>query len=180
MKKKIIYTAVLAAALGLAATGAVAQTSGDPAVSDAVPITGPARGQAPAAARAEVGEGTVTETETGDDGAAYEVEITKNDGTEVDVELDESFNVLSVEDDSDDNDDLEGEHDDDADEVPLTGPELERATQAALAEVGAGTVTESEVEDSGFELEVTLDDGTEVEVELDDSFNVISVETDDE
>ncbi len=40
------------------------------------------------------GGGTVIETETGDDGAAYSVEIRLADGAEVEVELDENFDVI--------------------------------------------------------------------------------------
>ncbi|MGH3085442.1 MAG: hypothetical protein ACRDNP_15565 [Gaiellaceae bacterium] len=45
------------------------------------------------AALAHVGGGTVLETEAGDDGAAYSVEIRLTDGSGVEVELDESFAV---------------------------------------------------------------------------------------
>lgn len=65
--------------------------------------------------------------------------------------------------------------DDDATDTPITGPELERATAAALAHTGEGRVTETEVgdEDSYYEVEVTLDDGRQVDVQLDEDFNVV-------
>jgi uncharacterized membrane protein YkoI len=59
-----------------------------------VAITGSALDKASAAALAYVGEGTVTETEVGDEEGYYEVEVTLNDGRQVDVHLDENFNVL--------------------------------------------------------------------------------------
>ena len=49
---------------------------------------------ASAAALEHTGGGKVTETEAGDEEGAYEVEVTRADGTQVDVHLDEDFNVL--------------------------------------------------------------------------------------
>ncbi len=57
---------------------------------------------ASAAALAHLGEGTVTETEVEDEESYYEVEVTKDDGTQVDVQLDESFTVVGAEDDVED------------------------------------------------------------------------------
>lgn len=50
-------------------------------------------------------EGEVIETETGDDGAAYGVEVRKDDGSVVEVNLDESFEVIGTEADDDGSDD---------------------------------------------------------------------------
>lgn len=62
----------------------------------------------------------------------------------------------------------------------LTGSTLERASKAALAEVGEGKVTDSESDDDGtYEIEVTLDNGREVDVTLDDAFKVLTVDRDD-
>ena len=44
----------------------------------------------------------MTETEAGDEESYYEVEVTLDDGTQVDVQLDEDFNVVGDETDSDD------------------------------------------------------------------------------
>jgi uncharacterized membrane protein YkoI len=44
-----------------------------------------------------VGSGRVTGTEVGDDGPFYEIEVTLDDGTEVDVTLDEAFTVVHEE-----------------------------------------------------------------------------------
>jgi uncharacterized membrane protein YkoI len=68
------------------------------------------------------------------------------------------------------------------DEQPLTGSTLERATAAALAHTGGGTVTETEVGDDGaaYEVEVRLANGRQVEVSLDESFQVVGQEADDD
>lgn len=57
----------------------------------------------------------------------------------------------------------------------LTGDTLERASNAALAEVGPGTVIAAERNDDGgsaYDLSVRLDNGDEVDVELNESFDV--------
>jgi uncharacterized membrane protein YkoI len=58
-------------------------------------LTSAERTRAAAAAKAAVGGGTVTEVEASDDqGEAYEVEVRKAGGTEWDVTLDSSFDVV--------------------------------------------------------------------------------------
>jgi len=68
------------------------------------------------------------------------------------------------------------------DDKPLTGSNLEKATAAALAHTGGGTVVETEVGDDGaaYGVEVRLDDGRVVEVNLDESFDVIGQQNDDD
>lgn len=68
------------------------------------------------------------------------------------------------------------------DDTPLTGTDLDRATQAALEHTGGGTVLETEAGDDGaaYGVEIQRDDGTVVEVQLDSSFNVIGDESDDD
>ncbi len=89
----------------------------------------------------------------------------------------------------DDNDSTAGSHessDDDDDEdpndkdIPITGPDLDRASEVAINHLGGGTVTETEIEDeeSYYEVEVTLDDGRQVDVQLDENFNVVGTESD--
>ena len=65
-----------------------------------VAITGNELEQASAAALKYIGEGRVTDSEVGDEEGYYEIEITLDNGQEVDVHLDENFNVLSHESDS--------------------------------------------------------------------------------
>ena len=70
---------------------------------------------------------------------------------------------------------------DDANEgpdIPITGPDLERASAVALEFTGEGRVTATEIEDeeSYYEVEVRLDDGREVDVQLDEAFNVVGTD----
>ena len=61
----------------------------------------------------------------------------------------------------------------------LTGSAMEKASAAALAEVGEGTVTDAEADDEGtgaYEVEVTLKNGEEINVHLDKAFDVVAVE----
>ena len=70
--------------------------------------------------------------------------------------------------------------DDDDTEAPITGEALARASEAALAHVGQGRVTETELgdEESYYEVEVTLNDGSQIDVQLDRNFNVVGDEAD--
>jgi uncharacterized membrane protein YkoI len=61
------------------------------------PLTGADLDRATKAALDHTGGGTVTETETGDDGAAYGVEVRKPDGRHVEVALDSGFGVVGEE-----------------------------------------------------------------------------------
>lgn len=60
-------------------------------------------------------------------------------------------------------------------DLPITGPNLERASRVALDYVGGGRVTDTEIEDeeSYYEIEVTRDDGSQIDVQLDELFNVV-------
>ncbi len=62
--------------------------------------------QAERAALEETGGGTVTGTEVDDEESKYEVEVTLDDGTQVDVQLDPDFEVVGTE--SDGNEDESG------------------------------------------------------------------------
>lgn len=72
--------------------------TGDDDVNEAVDSDAPLRGtdldRAVAVALEHIGGGEVTETEVGDDGAAYGVEIRQADGTQVEVNLNDSFDVI--------------------------------------------------------------------------------------
>jgi uncharacterized membrane protein YkoI len=63
------------------------------------PITGSNLERASKAALDHVGEGRVTETEKGDEESYYEVEVTRDNGSQVDVQLDRDFNFVSQEED---------------------------------------------------------------------------------
>jgi uncharacterized membrane protein YkoI len=82
--------ALVALALGGAAL-AGASSGGDSEKA----ISGNALDQASAAALAHTGGGKVTDTEVGDEEGYYEVEVTRADGSQVDVHLNQDFKVLS-------------------------------------------------------------------------------------
>jgi hypothetical protein len=88
--------ALAAAGGGIAVAGGAGGDSGD----SEAPISGSALDQASQAALDHVGEGEVTDTETGDEESYYEVEVTRDDGGQVDVQLDRDFQVVGQEDDS--------------------------------------------------------------------------------
>jgi len=90
-KAWIIAGVVVALAVAAGGAGAVVATGGD---DNEQPITGSALEQASQAALDHTGEGGVTETEVGDEESYYEVEVTLDDGSQVDVQLDESFTVV--------------------------------------------------------------------------------------
>jgi uncharacterized membrane protein YkoI len=97
MKKRTVI--ILTAAGALAAGGtAIAAGGGDDDATD-TPISGNALERARAAALADT-PGRVTETEVGDEESHYEVEVTRPDGSQVDVQLDRDFNVVSSSTDS--------------------------------------------------------------------------------
>ncbi len=92
-RTKWMVGAGLAVAVVVGGAGAVLATN----AGDDAQLTGETRDKAVAAAQAHVGAGEVTDTEVGDDGAAYGVEIRLEDGSQVEVQLDESFTVTGTE-----------------------------------------------------------------------------------
>ena len=92
MRKRTIIT--ITAAGALAAGGTAIAAAGDDDATEK-PISGSALEQAKAAALADT-PGRVTETEVGDEESYYEVEVTRPDGSQVDVQLDRNFNVVSA------------------------------------------------------------------------------------
>jgi uncharacterized membrane protein YkoI len=95
-----LRTALIAAAAVAAAAGGGAAIASAGSDDDATekPITGSALERAKAAALAEE-PGRVTGTEVGDEEGYYEVEVTRADGSQVDVHLDKAFHVIGAEDD---------------------------------------------------------------------------------
>ena len=81
-------------------------------VDDDEPLSGTTLEQASDAALAETGGGTVLETEQGDDGAAYSVEVQTPDGSVVEVNLDDQFTVIGSSTDDDKGDESETTDDD--------------------------------------------------------------------
>ena len=110
MTKKQKMAIVIAAGLALAGVGGGYVIAGSP--DDDLPLRGSSYEKATEAALDHVGGGTVIETEdeNGDDGAAYSVEVRGEDGNVVEVNLDESFDVIGSENDDDASEDRdEGE-----------------------------------------------------------------------
>ncbi len=85
-----------AAVVTAATMGTAGALSGDDDAQDQ-PIPASALVQAEQAALAETGGGKVTETEVDDEESKYEVEVTLEDGTQVDVQLDDGFRVVGTE-----------------------------------------------------------------------------------
>ena len=86
----VAFAAAVAAGAGVAAAGG----SDDAGEGPDVPITGDALQRASEAALAATGGGQVTGTEVGDEESYYEVEVTRDDGSQVDVQLDENFAIV--------------------------------------------------------------------------------------
>ena len=160
------------------------------------------------AALEAVGSGRVTEVDEGDDDdtAAFIVEVALDDGTDIDVELDDNFEVLNQaeidnrigagaapsESPSADaggvttESPAPGDAVDDGnqrnvdDDTPLQGRSKQRAERAALDAVGGGRVTESTYADPderhAFEVEIELGGDDDVTVELDRDFNVVRID----
>ena len=105
MNRKRLLAGVAAAAvltLGIGTAVAAQQGQEDEAPGrddDAAeqPITGSPLEKASEAALDHVGGGEVTGTEVGDEEGYYEVEVTRADGSQVDVHLDRGFDVLGTE-----------------------------------------------------------------------------------
>jgi uncharacterized membrane protein YkoI len=96
MQTRTKFIAAGAAVLALAAGGAglaLATGEGDDDGTEQ-PIQGSELKRASAVALDAVGGGQVTETEIRDEEGYYEVEVTRDDGSQVDVHLDSRFNVL--------------------------------------------------------------------------------------
>ena len=94
--KIVIATTALAGGAVAGTAGFAAAGGSDDDASEA-PITGTALDQATDAALEHTGGGTVTGTEVGDEESLYEVEVTLDSGGQVDVQLDEAFNVVGSE-----------------------------------------------------------------------------------
>ena len=101
----IAGAALVIVAIAGSAGGAVIAIGGD----DEQPITGSALDQASQAALDHTGGGRVTGTEIGDEESFYEVEVTRDDGSQMDVQLDENFNVVGDKVDNETERDVDGQ-----------------------------------------------------------------------
>jgi uncharacterized membrane protein YkoI len=116
-----IRTLVIAAAVAmLVALGGAGIAYANGGADSEEQLTGPDAQKAKSAAIAAVGGGTVTEVERddGDDGygtsggGVYEVEVTRDNGSQVEVHLDGDYNVVGQEADEDGANDKDGPNDD--------------------------------------------------------------------
>ncbi|WP_406035305.1 PepSY domain-containing protein [Nocardioides sp. NBC_00163] len=101
LNRKRIAVIIAGAAVVTAGTvGAARALSADDDAQNR-PIPASDLDQASQVALAETGGGTVTGTEVDDEESKYEVEVTLDDGNQVDVQLDEDFQVVGTEGDDD-------------------------------------------------------------------------------
>jgi Peptidase propeptide and YPEB domain len=98
-RRRAVIAGAVAATVALGVTGgAVAFAGGD---DEGPPVTGPTADRAVAAALAETGGGRANAVERdSENGATFEVEVTRPDGKTVDVRLDGDYQVVIVESDS--------------------------------------------------------------------------------
>lgn len=182
---RLIATTGLAVAAAALATGGLATASTpldiEPIAASSTPLVETDLTRASEAALAEVGEGVVVSYSLERNG--FELDVVRDDGTEVDVHLDEDFAVTRTVDDRDDDDD----DDDDtwsAEEIAAAAEaDLPGAWDAALAEADDTDAVVTDVDydrdDGGYDVDVELSDGTTLEIDLDDDLTVVSTEIDD-
>jgi uncharacterized membrane protein YkoI len=104
MTRKIVLIAAAVLALAALTAGIAVAASDDDDAADK-PIAGVALDRAKAAALAHTGGGRITGTEVGDEESYYEVEVTLENGSQVDVQLDKGFNVVGSENDGQEDED---------------------------------------------------------------------------
>jgi len=168
-KRVILPTIAAVAALGIGGVVWASTANAD--------LDGGERDRVSAVATEAVGGGEVIDAESSDDpDEAYEVEVRKTDGTEVEVTLDKDLSVLRHEaDDRNDANDNDANDTRDADDRVLSAAERNSAEKAARSAVGGGTVVDLDASDDGgeaYEVEVRKANGTEWEVTLDSQFKV--------
>ncbi|WP_448626500.1 PepSY domain-containing protein [Geodermatophilus sp. URMC 64] len=94
INRKFLVAAGAAVLVAVGTGVAVASGGSDAREGPDVPVTGDALRKASDAALAATGGGRVTGTEVGDEESYYEVEVTLDDGSRVDVQLDEDLAVV--------------------------------------------------------------------------------------
>ena len=112
MSRRLITIAAAVVAVAVLALGGAAWALAGGGDDDGPSATGPAAERAKAAALAHLGGGTANAVEREDEEAAWEVEVTKPGGQSVDVHLDASYDVVGVEDDSEESDEDDAGGDD--------------------------------------------------------------------
>jgi hypothetical protein len=107
--RKALTTALIGTgALAIGGGTALAIGGGD----DDPPLAASTLEEATAAALESTGGGTVVDSEAGDGGEAYEVEVRLEDGRQVEISLNQTFEVLGTEADHDGSGDDDGPGDD--------------------------------------------------------------------
>ena len=114
MKDKLkgaVITIAALAVLALGGTTIARATGGGDDETTQKPIAGQALDRAKSVALDHTGGGKVTGTELGDEEGAYEIEVTRADGSQVDVHLDQAFKVIDQADDGDGGENDSGDRD---------------------------------------------------------------------
>jgi len=109
--RTLVIAAAVAILLALGAAGIAYANGGD----SEEQVTGPEAQKAKSAAIAAVGGGSVTEVERDDGngtGAAFEVEVAREDGSQVEVHLDGAYSVVGRQADEDGPNDNDGANED--------------------------------------------------------------------
>jgi Peptidase propeptide and YPEB domain len=109
--RTLVIAAAVAILLALSAAGVAYANGGD----FEEQVSGPDAQKAKSAAIEAVGGGTVSEVERddGDDGyGGYEVEVKRDDGSQLEVHLDGDYNVVGQQADEDGSNDEDGPNDD--------------------------------------------------------------------
>ena len=103
-RRKLVAGVATLAVLGAGGAAIAVATGGDDDATER-PITGSALERAGDAALESTGGGRVTDTEVDDEEGYYEVEVTRDDGSQVDVHLNRDFKVTGDEEDDDSEED---------------------------------------------------------------------------
>jgi len=144
-------------------------------------VTGPDADRAARVAVEAAGGGTVLDVDRdSENGATWEVEVVKPDGSRVDVLLDALFRAIDVSAERESNEMRAPDKEPNAadSEQPITGPEADQAAQAALKAAGGGSVLDVDRDSENgatWEVELVKPDGSHVDVLLDAQFRVIDV-----
>ena len=113
--KGVLITTGIVASLGVGGAAIAGATGGGDEREDATEakaIGGDARSKAISAALEHTGGGKATQTEAGDEEGAYEVEVTRADGSQLDVHLNRDFKVINDSPDNDRSGEDDGRNDD--------------------------------------------------------------------
>jgi hypothetical protein len=197
MQKKTVWIAGSAIGLALLLGGTGIGWAASNSSNSAYGLSISALEQASAVALAAVGEGTVSGAELIDDlDHLYSIEVTRADGSGVDVLLNGAFAVVRLENDSrpssQNSDQGESSASPSASATPAAGndsapgnfdnlseEEMASASVAALFAVGSGAVFDierSDDRDHEYEVTIILENGEDVDVELDEQFEVTKVD----